>query len=117
MTVLDTTQTWTPVCAAVALQPECGVAALIGGDQVAIFRTFHGALYALDNRDPFTGAFVLARGIVGSRGVRPTVASPLHKQVFDLATGVCLDDPDLMVAVFPVRERAGVVEVGEVDVA
>lgn len=112
MTVLDRTTMWTPVCPAATLQPECGVAALIGTDQVAIFRTFDNTVYALGNRDPFTGAYVLARGIVGTRGDRPTVASPLHKQVFDLATGVCLDAPSVAVAVFAARVRDGMIEVG-----
>ena len=49
-------------------------------------------VHAIGNQDPFTGAFVLSRGIVGGRGEIPTVASPLHKQVFDLRTGACLDD-------------------------
>lgn len=115
MTVLDTTTaapTWSPVCPVTALQPECGVAALIGDHQVAVFRTFDDAVYAVDNRDPFTGAHVLARGIVGTRGDRPTVASPLHKQVFDLTTGASLDDPAVSVAVFDVRIRDGVIEIG-----
>lgn len=103
---------WTGICRYDDLQPERGVAALIGGEQVAVFRTFDGALYALGNQDPFTGAFVLSRGIVGSRGDVPTVASPLHKQAFDLRTGACLDDETASVPVFPVRERDGRVEVG-----
>jgi len=104
--------TWTAVCRYDDLQPERGVAALVGGAQVALFRTFDGALYAIGNQDPFTGAFVLSRGIVGSRGDVPTVASPLHKQVFDLRTGACLDDETASVPVFAVRERAGQIEVG-----
>jgi nitrite reductase (NADH) small subunit len=104
--------TWTTVCRYDDLQPERGVAALIGTEQVAVFRTFDGVLYAIGNQDPFTGAFVLSRGIVGTRGATPTVASPLHKQVFDLRTGACLDDETAAVPVFAVRERAGQVEVG-----
>jgi nitrite reductase (NADH) small subunit len=103
--------TWTAVCRYDDLQPERGVAALLGGEQVALFRTFDGTLYAIGNRDPFTGAFVLSRGIVGTRGGIPTVASPLHKQVFDLRTGTCLDDPATCVPAFPVRQRDGRVEV------
>jgi nitrite reductase (NADH) small subunit len=49
---------------------------------------------------------------VGTRGDIPTVASPLHKQVFDLRTGACLDDAAVAVPVFAVREREGRVEVG-----
>ncbi len=103
--------TWTGVCDYDDLQPERGVAALLGGEQVALFRMFDGRLYAIGNQDPFTGAFVLSRGIVGTRGDIPTVASPLHKQVFDLRTGACLDDGRRHVPVFPVRRRDGRVEV------
>jgi nitrite reductase (NADH) small subunit len=102
---------WHAVCRHDQLQAERGVAALIGSTQVAVFRTFDGALYALDNRDPFTGAYVLARGIVGSRGAIPTVASPLLKQVFDLRTGGCLDDPSVAVASYPARAGQDLVEV------
>jgi len=104
--------TWTVICRYADLEPECGVAALIGAEQVALFRTFDGALYAIGNQDPFTGAFVLSRGIVGTRGEIPTVASPLHKQVFDLRTGVCLDDSSARAGAFAVRRRGGLVEVG-----
>jgi nitrite reductase (NADH) small subunit len=103
--------TWTLICSYADLQPERGVAALVGGAQVAVFRTFDGALYAIGNQDPFTGAFVLSRGIVGSRAGVPTLSSPLHKQVFDLRTGACLDDTTVAVPVYLARKRDGLVEV------
>ena len=99
------------VCDYDRLQPERGVAALLDGRQVAVFRTFDGMLHAVDNRDPFTGQNVLSRGIVGTRGGAPTVASPLLKQVFDLATGACVTDASVQVCVHDVRVRDGVVEV------
>jgi len=102
---------WAAICWYGDLQAERGAAALIGQLQVAVFRTFDGSLYAIGNQDPFTGAFVLSRGIVGSRAEIPTVASPLHKQVFDLRTGACLDDPAVAVPAFQVRVRNGLVEV------
>jgi nitrite reductase (NADH) small subunit len=102
---------FTPVCRYEDLLPERGAAALLGQRQVALFRTFDGMVHAVDNRDPFTGAFVLSRGIVGTRGDRPTLASPLHKQVFDLGTGACLDDPAVSLPVYPARIRDGMVEV------
>jgi nitrite reductase (NADH) small subunit len=40
------------------------------------------------------------------------VASPIYKQVFELATGGCLDDPEISVPTYPVRVVDGVVEVG-----
>jgi nitrite reductase (NADH) small subunit len=105
------TLAWTPICPYERLQPERGVAALVDGVQIAIFRGHDGTLYAIGNRDPIAGASVMSRGIVGSRGDTPTVASPLHKQVYDLRTGECLDMPGVTVPVYPVRVRDGLVQV------
>ncbi|WP_018635982.1 nitrite reductase small subunit NirD [Parafrankia elaeagni] len=103
--------TWTTVCRYDDLLPERGVAALVGDLQLALFRCHDGQLFAIGNSDPFTGACVLARGIVGSRAERLTVASPLHRQTFDLRTGECLDDDGVSVPVYEVRARTGMVEV------
>lgn len=114
---------WQPVCALRHLAPERGAAALLGGHQVALFRLVDDRVLAVDQHDPFSDAFVMSRGIVGSRWVDhvevPTVASPMYKQVFDLTTGRCLDSvgktpvrglpADLRT--FPVRVVDGVVEV------
>ena len=109
------TDGWAGVCRYADLVPERGVAALVSAHQVALFRTFDGVLHALDNRDPFSGAYVLSRGIVGSRGDVPTVASPIFKQPFDLRTGQCLTDPDVSVSPHSVRCVDGVVEVRLAD--
>ena len=112
MTILDPV-TWVDVCALADLQPDRGVCALVSGRQVAVFRLSpDDALYALDNRDPFSGAQVLARGLVGSAGAIPKLASPVYKQAFDLRTGQCLDDPAVALATFPVRVLDGRVLVG-----
>ncbi|MBQ1026901.1 nitrite reductase small subunit NirD [Micromonospora sp. C95] len=105
-----TALSWVTVCPFDRLDPDRGVAALVAGVQVAIFRTADG-LYAIDNLDPVSGAYVLSRGIVGSRGEVPTVASPLHKQVYDLRTGDCLDLPGVSVARHQIRCHNGMVEV------
>jgi nitrite reductase (NADH) small subunit len=102
---------WTAICGYDELLPERGVAALVGGQQVAVFRTFDGVLYAIGNRDPFSGAYVLSRGIVGSRGDAPTVASPLFKQVFDLRTGRCVTEAEAAVPVHDVRVVDGTIEI------
>ncbi|MDT0377398.1 nitrite reductase small subunit NirD [Streptomyces sp. DSM 42041] len=95
---------WHPVCGPGDLVPGRGVAALLpDGTQVALFTDRAGKAYAIGNRDPFTGAYVLSRGLTGSDAGRPFVASPLLKQRFDLATGRCLDDADVSVPVLPVR--------------
>jgi nitrite reductase (NADH) small subunit len=102
---------WTLVCPLENLQPERGAAALIGSIQVALIRTYDGVIFAVDNRDPLAGAQVMSRGIVGSRGDAPTIASPLHKQVYDLRTGECLDVPGVSLPTYPVRCTDGLVEV------
>ena len=106
---------WFDICSYAALTPERGACAMVDGTQVAIFRVFDGALYALSNLDPFSGAHVLSRGILGTRGGAPTVASPMYKQVFDLRTGACLDDPRVALPAFPVRRAGDRVEVALPD--
>lgn len=82
---------WTAVCRLDDLEVERGRAALLGDRQIALFLLHDGRVHATANLDPYSGANVMARGIVGTRGDAPTVASPMYKQVFDLRTGVCLD--------------------------
>jgi len=101
------TATGVRVCALADLLPERGAAALVDGVQVAVFRLLDDTVRAVGQRDPFSGANVMSRGIVGTRQGEPTVASPMYKQVFSLDTGRCLDtlgyepvggaDPDLPV--------------------
>jgi len=105
--------TWEDVCAVDDLLPDRGECALVAGVQVAIFRVSpNGELFALSNLDPFSRAHVLSRGVVGSKGDVPKVASPMYKQTFDLRTGQCLDDPSVAVPTFPVRVVDGRVKVG-----
>ena len=100
-----------PVCPFARLPVERGVVALLDGVQVALFRGADDRLHAVSNHDPFSGAMVISRGIVGSRGDRPTVASPVYKQVFDLETGECLSEPGTRLPVYAVRVEDGVVQV------
>jgi nitrite reductase (NADH) small subunit len=103
----------TVVCPWERLLPNRGVAALLpDGVQVAVFRTADGQVFALSNIDPFSHAAVLSRGIVGDRGGVPVAVSPVYKNAFDLRTGVCVDDPEVSVEVYPVRVDAGMVLVG-----
>ncbi|MFD9006954.1 nitrite reductase (NAD(P)H) small subunit [Streptomyces sp. NPDC059582] len=110
--IFDGTQ-WTRACRYEDLIPGRGVTVLSArAEQVALFRDRAGTLYAVDNRDPFSGAHVMSRGLLGSRGDIPTVASPMYKQVFDLRDGRCLDEhtaPDgtpAALRVWPVRDSA-----------
>ena len=101
-------ESWTDVCAVDDIIVGTGVAALVHGHQVAIFRpTSEGPLYALSNFDPFSQAFVIARGILGDKGGVLKVASPIFKQNFALATGKCLDDPSVSLECYPLKVVAG----------
>jgi len=103
----DGDDSWFTVCDLSLLLPGRGVAALLpDGRQAAVFRDRAGALYAIDNRDPFGGAAVLSRGLTGTHQGRPYVASPLLKQCFDLETGRCLDDETVAVTAYEVRTAA-----------
>jgi len=102
---------WRDVCAIDDVLPGTGVAALIDGEQIAIIRTRDGLFAALSNFDPFSNAFVIARGIVGDRAGVPKIASPIYKQNFNLQTGECMDDPSVRLATFAIRVVAGRIQV------
>jgi NAD(P)H-dependent nitrite reductase small subunit len=103
---------WTPVCRLDEIVPDTGVCALVGDEQVAIFRLGDDSLHALGNFDPCSDANVLSRGIVGDvRGER-VVASPIYKQHFAFATGRCLEEPECSVPVYAVRLDGETVCVG-----
>ena len=110
---------YVPVVALDRLVPERGAAVLVDGQQVALFRVLDDGeqrVFAVSHHDPFSGANVMARGIVGSAGERVTVASPMYKQVFDLASGTCLTDPDVRLPVWRTRIEEGLVYVDPVAV-
>jgi nitrite reductase (NADH) small subunit len=110
---MDAVTTWVDVCEFDDLEPGRGACALVGSFQVALFRCPpDDDLYAISNYDPFSDAYVLSRGIVGTMGDAPKVASPVYKQSFDLRTGTCLDDPSVAIDTFPVRVVDDRIEVG-----
>jgi nitrite reductase (NADH) small subunit len=103
---------WVGVCPLEDVIPDTGVCAFIDGRQIAIVRVGAGErLFAVGNFDPFSRAFVISRGIVGDKDGVPKIASPIFKQSFDLATGVCLESPEVALPTYRTRVRAGQVEV------
>ena len=92
------------VCRLDDIVPNCGVCALVEGEQVAVFRIGSGRsddrVFAVGNRDPFSGANVLSRGIVGDINGELVVASPVYKQHFSLLTGRCIEDETVSVPVY-----------------
>ena len=102
---------WCDVVALAAVVPDTGVCALIHGEQIAIVRVGEDDVYCVGNLDPFSGAQVISRGIVGDAGGVPKISSPMYKQSFDLRTGECLDDASVRLPVWPARVRAGRIEI------
>ena len=95
------------VCPVERLVADRGVAALVDGVAVALFRLADGTVHALENIDPFSGASVLSRGLVGDVDGEPTVAAPHYKQRFALRDGRCLDAPGVGVRVHEARVLHG----------
>jgi nitrite reductase (NADH) small subunit len=110
--IQPTTQQWTTICPLERILPNTGVCALVNGQQIAVFRVGEGSdVYAIENLDPFSKAYVLSRGIVGDRNGIPKVASPIYKQNFSLVTGECLDDSTVKLQTFSAQVVDGNVQV------
>ena len=93
---------WTAVCSINDIPPNAGVCALVDGKQIAIFKV-DNSVFALDNYDPFSKAYVLSRGIVGSLDGELVVASPIYKQHFVLESGRCLEDENESINAYAVK--------------
>ncbi len=104
--------TWIVACPYDYLIPCRGVGVLLpDGAQAALFRLDDGSLHAIGNIDPFSGAAVNSRGLVGDRGGQAMVQTPIGKQAFALDDGRCLDDPAVSVPVYRTRVTGGVAQV------
>lgn len=113
---MNNAENWQPVCNVNDLEAEWGEAALYGTEQIAVFKAWDGNIYITSNIDPRTEQGVMSRGIVGDHEVegerRPTIASPLYKESYDLATGECYTTSNFRLAVYKNRVDAeGLIEV------
>jgi len=114
----DETLHWQPVCQRADLVAGSGVVAWLDGRQVALFYLpdeAGGQLYAIDNRDPKSGANVLGRGLLGELNGERVIAAPLYKQHFRLRDGLCLEDPELRLPVWPARLVGERVEIADLS--
>ncbi|CCW31669.1 Nitrite reductase (NAD(P)H) small subunit [Xenorhabdus nematophila F1] len=103
---------WIEVCLPEDIVPGTGVCALVGDQQVAIFRPVDDEqLFALSNIDPFASASVLSRGLIVEHNGELWVASPLKKERFRLSDGFCLEDENYSIRSFPVRVNNGSVQI------
>ena len=97
------------ICTTSDLVSGSGVAAIYGGQQIALFYLPNDPeqqLYVIGNHDPIGQANVLSRGVLGDVKGEPVVASPLYKQHFSLRDGHCIEDDSVHVPVF----KANIVE-------
>lgn len=106
---------WQTVCSRQDLVANSGVVAWVDGAQVALFylpsEEANKQLYAVDNRDPKSGANVIGRGIIGSLAGDLVIAAPLYKQHFRLTDGSCLEYPEQSIRTWPVRLQGEEVEI------
>jgi nitrite reductase (NADH) large subunit len=107
---------WQRVCGLDEVLPESGVAALIEGRQIALFRV-RDAVYAIGNYDPASDCHVLSRGMVGDVNDEIVVASPIYKHHFSLISGRCLEDELFSVPAYLARVIEGCIWVRTVPLA
>jgi nitrite reductase (NADH) small subunit len=112
MTIKD--QQWIDICNIDDIIPSLGRCALFNEQQIAIFRvtdqTGQENIYAIDNFCPFSESNTLSRGLTGNLTDKIVVASPIFKQHFDLATGLCIEDNSVSIKTYPVRISGNTVQ-------
>ncbi|WP_236640974.1 nitrite reductase (NAD(P)H) small subunit [Glutamicibacter sp. HZAU] len=100
-----------PLCRSAELERGWGEALWLETTQLALFRTEEDAFFATSHHCPTSGAKVMARGILGDTVVDgdsvATVACPLHKEVYRLDTGECLNADSLPLPVQRLMEIEG----------
>ncbi|MBJ9974040.1 nitrite reductase small subunit NirD [Pseudomonas sp. S75] len=105
---------WVRVCSRQDLVAHSGVVALWQGVQIALFHVpgqGEDKVYAVQNRDPRSGANVIGRGLIGTLAGRLVVTAPLYKQHFDLEQGICVEAPEQRLQVWAARLNGDDVEV------
>lgn len=103
---------WMTLCSVEQILPGCGVCALAGEQQVALFRPHTDEqIYALSNIDPFAQASVLSRGIIAEHQGALWITSPLKKQHFRLTDGLCMEDAAYSITAYPTRVCDGNVQI------
>ena len=94
---------WVNICKIDAILPATGVCALLGNQQVAVFRPY------ADNQVFFESS-VLSRGLIAEHQGELWVASPLKKQRFRLRDGLCMEDESHSIPHYEVRVKDGQVQ-------
>ncbi len=95
---------WNLICTKDDLVEDAGVAAMVNGEQVAIFYVpdAEESVFAVSNWDPVGKANVMSRGLTAHLEGQWVVASPLYKQHYVLNSGQCLEE-DITLKVWPIK--------------
>jgi len=101
------TTRWQRIARLADLPEDRGVAVLIDDEPIALYHLAGGSVFAVSHIDPKTAMPVMARGLIGSKDQQVFVASPLHKERYDLRTGQCLDDDSLHLRVYALQVDDG----------
>ena len=94
-----------PVCAVEQLEPGCARLVRIGEKEIALFNVA-GEYFAIEETCLHAGG-PLHEGTIEGCSVR----CPFHDWLFDLETGRCDLNPKVRLDRYPVRVRAGRIEV------
>ena len=86
------------VCRLEDIVPNCGVCALVEGEQVAVFRLDDDRVFAIEDHCPHKGG-PLSQGIVHGA----SVTCPLHNWVISLETGKAQGADQGCVRTIPIR--------------
>jgi nitrite reductase/ring-hydroxylating ferredoxin subunit len=107
---------WVDVGSAADLEREGRLVGRVNGRELGVVAGEDGAPHGVRNRCPHHGGPLclgrVAERLEGEPGRYELTGShvlrcPWHGWEFDLETGVCLDEPALRAAVYPVRIEAG----------
>ncbi len=109
---LQETREWVRVCRVDDVPDRGGRAMKLGDDDVALFRTSHGAIMATQNKCPHKGG-VLSEGIVTGNHV----VCPLHGWKIDMITGEAARPDKGCVHVYPVLVKDGDVYIDVTELA
>lgn len=101
---------WKDICKIDDILPETGVCALLGDEQVAIFRPYHSdQVFAISNIDLFRVQRAVTRTDCGTPW-RAVGRQPAEKQRFRLSDGLCMEDEQFSVKHYEARVKDGVVQ-------
>jgi nitrite reductase (NADH) small subunit len=107
---------WVDVGSLADVERDGRIVARVNGREVGVVSDGNGGVHGIRNRCPHHGGPLclgsVGRRVEGDPGVyeltgRRTLRCPWHGWEFDLETGVCLDEPSLRTAVYPVRVEDG----------